>query len=144
MNSLSWLIYFAGFVEGLSAVFVFLVSIFLVATIVALIIAAVHLDETDFRSIPYEGQKLEEHRKTRKKFANAAGIFFSLSVFFMLFNSVIPSRQTVLLIAASEIGEQVATHQRVMDVIDPSVTLLQTWIRQQTQTIQQEMQRTQR
>lgn len=40
----------------------------------------------------------------------------------------IPSKQTMILIAASEVGEKLADNQKVGQIIDPSLDLLKTWI----------------
>jgi len=60
--------------------------------------------------------------------------------------SIIPNRETVLLIAASEIGDRVMNSEkmakvgdRVGSVVDPGIDLLKTWIEQQTQTIKKSM-----
>lgn len=138
MNSLSWLIYLANVAGTLSGFLVFICVVFGLVTIVCFIAGLVHLEESPNR-YPLEGEDLETYRKCRKTLFKASGFFFVLLFLFGVTAAVIPDRQTVLLIAASEIGEQVVTHQRVQGVIDPSIDLLQTWIRQQTQTIQQQM-----
>ena len=45
----------------------------------------------------------------------------------------------MLLIAASEVGEKIVTSEKITSVVDPSVTLLKTWIEKQTQDIQNSM-----
>ena len=57
-----------------------------------------------------------------------------------------PSRQTILLIAASELGERVLAsdkmarvEERVNGVLDPSLDLLTTWMMKQTQELRQQM-----
>lgn len=126
MNSLSWLIYLAEVVDTFGKM-LDVVLIIAVAALLAASIATVigHLDEEPI--ITSFGKKLA---KATLVTASICSIFFVIT----------PSRQTVLLIAASEIGERVVTSDRVQGVIDPSIELLQTWIRQQTQSIQREMQ----
>lgn len=126
MNSLSWLIYFAEAVDTFGKMLgtALFISIFaLMAASAALVIGHVE-DEPVISSF---GKRLAK---------------WTLSILFIgsILSVITPSRQTVLLIAASEIGERVMTSDRVQGVIDPSVELLQTWIRQQTQSIQREMQ----
>jgi len=61
-------------------------------------------------------------------------------------SSIIPNRETVLLIAASEIGDRVMNSEkmakvgdRIGSVVDPGIDLLKIWIEQQTQTIKKSM-----
>ncbi len=46
--------------------------------------------------------------------------------------AVIPSRQTMLLIAGSEMGERAINSSAVQDVVNPGVDLLKTWIKEET------------
>lgn len=126
MNSLSWLIYLAEVVDTFGKMLgtALFVSIFaLMAASAGIVIG--HVEEES--AISSFGKRLAKW---------TLGVLLIGSIFFV----ITPSRQTVLLIAASEIGERVMTHERAQRVIDPSVELLQTWIRQQTQTIQREIQ----
>ena len=59
-------------------------------------------------------------------------IMAPLSIFWI----VLPTRETMILVAASEIGEKVITSEKVTTVIDPSVVLLKTWIEKQTLDLQ--------
>ena len=126
MNGLSWLIYLAEVVDTFGKMLgtSLFISIFaLMAASAAVVIG--HVEEES--AVASAGKKLAKW---------TIGALFVGSIFFV----ITPSRQTVLLIAASEIGERVMTSDRVQGVIDPSVELLQTWIRQQTQSIQREIQ----
>ena len=138
MNSLSWLIYAANVAESLSGFLVFITILFAIATIGAVIVAFVHMDEPDFRPLSEPILTLRRKRKVAA-FKLSCALFAAMTIVGIT-TSLIPNRQTVLLIAASEIGERVMTHQLVQDVVDPSINLLQTWIQQQTQQIQQQMQ----
>lgn len=139
MNTLSWLIYIAGVTGTLSKFTIFIAVVLGVIALVFLIAAAVHTDETDSQSRPLPNDQIVERRKVR----NTCWKYFWWGFIGMWFvggiASIMPSRQTVLLIAASEIGETVINHQRVIGVLDPSIELLQTWIAQQTDTIRREM-----
>lgn len=126
MNSLSWLIYLAEVINTFGKMLGTALFISICALMVASAAVVIgHLEEKP--AIASAGRRLAKW---------TLSILFVGSIFFV----ITPSRQTVLLIAASEIGERVMTSDRVQGVIDPSVELLQTWIRQQTQTIQREMQ----
>jgi nitrogen fixation/metabolism regulation signal transduction histidine kinase len=139
MNSLSWLIYAANVAQSLSGFLVFITTVFALGAIVACIVALVHMDEQpNYRQLSEPDLTLRRKRKVAAFKLSCA--LFAVMTITGITTSLIPSRQTVLLIAASEIGERALTHQRVQDVVDPSINLLQTLIQQQTQQIQQQMQ----
>ena len=57
----------------------------------------------------------------------------------IIVNVITPSRNTVLLIAASEMGQRVVESEQVAGVVNPGVELLTTWMRQQTENIRKQM-----
>ena len=131
MNNLSWLIYLAGASATLANFFYFITGVFGVLAVLAGIVGVVHMDET------------RDYRRLGSAFKAAMALFVCMAMAGIV-ASLMPNRQTVLLIAASEIGERVVTSERVQGVIDPSIELLQTWIQQQTQFIRREMQQSTR
>ena len=50
----------------------------------------------------------------------------------------VPNRQTMILVAASEVGEKVLTNDKVTNIIDPSIDLLQTWIKNELTNLKKE------
>jgi hypothetical protein len=48
---------------------------------------------------------------------------------------MLPSRQTVMLIVASELGERVVSNAQITSVVDPSLELLNAWISKTTQDL---------
>ena len=140
MNSLSWLIYLANVTGSLSGFFTFITVVCGVGGLLFAVIAIINLlDTTDSYSRPLDSQQLEQ-RVTRGKGCKKAAYFFAVGLVISgMLSALSPDRKTVLLIAASEIGEKVITNQKVQGVIDPSVELLKTWIEQQTQSIRKEM-----
>ena len=139
MNTLSWLIYIAGVTGTLGNFLIFIASVLGVIGVIFFIAAAIQLDETDSQSRPLDPDKLTERRKSRGYCWRYFWWGFMGMWIVGGIAAIMPSRQTVLLIAASEIGEQVVNHQRIIGVLDPSIELLQTWIQQQTASIRQEM-----
>ena len=139
MNSLSLLIYFAGVVGNLASVLSLITILLILAMIGSIIFWAVYHDETDSSHRPYTGDALVECRKTRdlwrKRFLN----FALFAVLMGTINAIIPSRQTVLLIAASEMGEKVLNNEKVGQVIDPSIDLITSWMKNETAEIQKKM-----
>lgn len=49
--------------------------------------------------------------------------------------TVIPSRQTMLLIAGSEMGERIVKSDAVKDIVNPGADLLKAWIKDETDKI---------
>jgi hypothetical protein len=125
MNSLSLLIYFAGVVQALGTfiAMILIISLFLVFCIGFLLLIA----EGDFSKETFTGLV-----KTIKYTVITVIILASIQVF-------LPSRQTVLLIAASEMGEKVLNNEKVGQVIDPSIDLITTWMKNETAEIQKKM-----
>lgn len=139
MNYLSWLIYLANITGNLSGFAVFITVVFGIGTAAAILAALIGLSTTDSRGYPLSDKNLAFNESMVKVGRSYAWRFFTGMLVFGTIAAILPSRQTVLLIAASQIGEQVVTHQRVQTVLDPSIELLQTWIAQQTASIRREM-----
>lgn len=131
MNNLSWLIY---------AIHVF--DAVRVLAITALALLGAGLVVTAFVGALVEDSNGSYGSKTKdqwvyfptwlayaKKIVPAVVIVASLMLIFF------PSRQTMLLIAGSEIGERVVTSEAVKGVVDPSIELLKTWIKKETQDL---------
>ena len=142
MNGLSWLIYAASVTQSIGSFFGFLAVMCGIATVISIIVTIVLLDETSSSGYSLPEDAVLQRRNIRGKSMQIAwkcgiGLFL-----FGVISAASPDRKTVLLIAASEIGERVVTNEKVQGVIDPSVELLKTWIAQQTQAIQQEMEQT--
>lgn len=120
MNSLSWLIYFAGLVHSLIFITV-IVSIvcFAIWTIVRISFIMHHermITEEDQERLP-------------------SGNFLIVGFICAGIASFLPSKNTVMLIAASELGQRLVTNQQVVDVVDPSIELLKTWIKKETEAL---------
>ena len=135
MNSLSVLIYLAGVAGSINAFVVFLTVVFGVLAAASLVLFLFTLDETDsyHRQLPED--VLTGKRETRKKAWRYMWLFLGIMTFTGITASVIPERQTVLLIAASEMGERVLNHPRVDQVVDPGIELLTTWMRTETEKL---------
>jgi len=140
MNNLSWMIYLAGVSESLAGFFVFITVIFAILTAIATIVSVVNAVETDAYNRRYSDNTLTYKRSLKKSAFKIAITAFICMIIAGSTSALLPSRQTVLLIAASEIGERVVTSERAQSVIDPSVDLLKTWMQRETQIIQQQMQ----
>jgi len=138
MNGLSWMIYLANIASGLSVFLGWLIAISIMLTILLTLTTLV----ANFA----EGVNASnEFKRQSQKWATRFGILFLV---FGTLETFTPNRQTVLLVAASEIGQRVMTSERmaqvenrVAGIVDPSLELLNTYISQQTQSIRQEMEK---
>ena len=129
MNTLSWYIYLIGLVESVTVLFGFIMFVSIAATLIIFLVyisSVDHLDEDDDRLIAY--RKLAF---TRFKISVSV---FAISSLICIFT---PSRQTLILIGASEFGERIMKSEAVNSIVDPSFNLLKTWIEQQTKSIEQ-------
>lgn len=117
MNTLSLLIYLAGVAGGLQGFLVFIAAIFGILAILTLAIWAFSFSRTDSNHKPLPEHTLKELREDGKKAWRWFWVFIMLMISTGVTSALMPSRQTVLLIAASEMGEQVLNHPRVNQVV---------------------------
>ena len=118
MNDLSWLIYLADIAGSVGGLLTFLAVIAGATAVVSLIVTGIAVAD----------RHLETAAASRRIFRQAmpAGIVVGLIAGFM------PGRQTVMMIAASEIGQRAVNSASVAGVVDPSLELLKTWIAKTT------------
>ena len=116
MNSLSWLIYFAGLVHSLG----------LVALLVSVVCFAIWVGARLYFILDNGMITKEDQEKLPSGTYLLVGFLCASIVTFL------PSKNTVMLIAASELGQKLVTSQQVVDVVDPSIDLLKTWIKKET------------
>jgi hypothetical protein len=128
MNSLSWLIYWAGAVDtfnGFGAFFTFIGCVGLIAWLITNIIFAF-----------VQNGLVDDDPKGYKLFRNIiAKSTFPFLIIGALIVTFVPSRQTIILIAASQVGEQIVNNPKVQGVIDPSVELLKSYMQKETEKI---------
>lgn len=122
MNSLSWLIYLADVVGAFSHISAAVIAFSAVALFVILLISIIRSDERDFNS----GEFLKNYIKYP---------IYCLTIFSIL-TIIIPSQKTVLMIAASEMGEKVITSQKAADIIDPSIEYINKWLMNNIRTLE--------
>jgi hypothetical protein len=118
MNDLSWLIYLADIAGSVGGLLIFLTVIAGTAAVVSLIVAfAAAVDDY-----------LEIAAAARRIFRQALPACIACG----LIAGFIPDRQTVMMIAASEIGQRAVNSPNVAAVVDPSLELLKAWIAKTT------------
>lgn len=139
MNNLSLLIYFAGTVGNIVTLLNLVTFLLILATIASIAFWFIYHDETDSNYRRYQGDDLVECRKTRELWRKRALKFAVLAFSIGIINGFIPNRSTVLLIAASEMGEKVLNHPKVEQVVDPSIDLITSWMKNETAEIKKKM-----
>ena len=135
MNSLSWLIYLAGVTGTLGGFLVFITVIFGILAGVSLVVWLSSQSFHDANGRYHGDAVIQENLKAGVKAWRWFWGFLVLMIGMGITASVIPSRQTVLLIAASQMGEQVLNHPRINQVVDPGIELLTTWMRKETEQL---------
>ncbi len=115
MNTLSVLIYLAGVSQTLTVVLGFSIAAAAVTLVVAMLVSA----------NTFSNQVQASANKSRNR------AIWGLIVMLPLL-SITPSRQTVLLITASEMGERLVTSDAVGQIADPGMRLVQVWIQRET------------
>lgn len=99
MNELSWLLYLAELSESLATIFVIIGFVLLVATVFLGIMSFQYREE-------YHSS--DDHNKSVRLRCRRYAIGFGIICFILLiFAAVLPSKNTVYAIAASEMGEHV-------------------------------------
>ncbi len=132
MNNLSLLIYLAGVTGNLGGFLVFVATVFGVLSGICAIVWIVTYDSTSW-STP------ENAQRARKGSWRWIWAFLGLMIFTGSLSALMPSRQTVLLIAGSEMGERVLNHPKFNQVVDPGLELVTTWMQKETAAIRQSM-----
>ncbi len=122
MNTLSILIYCAELTQSLSNLLAGLVVILLIVVVALTALYLVSLESNDL---------LLDRNKLGKGIKWTCISAFS----FALMSAVLPSRDTVLMIAASEMAERAVLSEPVQSVVDPAAQLLREWIDQKTREL---------
>lgn len=102
MNSLSWFLYLVDISGGIQAFFGILVGASITAA-VGLVIAGAHI-----RDAYYRGPEDTYERKARGIALQWRSLWLAIpATFFLLIAFLIPSKETLYMIGASQVGEQV-------------------------------------
>lgn len=126
MNNLSLLIYFASVVGSVGHMLAVALIILMLATVALAITTAIAFGDNhsdDFKALSV---------KFLKRCVTSV-------VIIALVLSFLPDRKTVLMIAASEMGQKLILNPSVQQVVDPSIELLTTWMKNETAEIKKKM-----
>jgi len=132
MTSLSWFIYFASLVNSISNVFAMAAIVLIVLFCASFIMHGIMNDNVSRN----DKETLDANYKYVKSIRRP---LYWLIPIFIFISIVVPSRDTLILIAASEIGQKVVFSEQMQNALSPSGELIQTWIKNETQKIQSEI-----
>jgi hypothetical protein len=129
MNSLSWFVYLIQLVDQFRDACGIILTITIIAAIFTGIQFLCRLPDSDVMHLDFYKNAKEEIIAQTKKVFRIEIILFLVCFLSLIF---VPSRQTMLLIAGSEMGEKLVKSDTVKDVVNPGLDLLKSWIRNET------------
>jgi hypothetical protein len=149
MNSLSLIIYFSNAISAIAGLFVIAIIATIISGIVFLVNRSIARDSITLelkslnrdRTTPLTKEEAENeasiaaYMKDHAKFKAAFRKAVILLIIIFPIPFLIPSKNTLLLIAASEYGETLVKHENVSKIVDPSLEFLSTWIKQETESL---------
>lgn len=116
MNSLSWLIYLAQVLTSLGYLFVGMSIILLIAAAIGVLAACTAYDEDDIKM----GRKV-------------ARVCVLLCVLCAVVGNVLPNKETLYAIAASQLGERIVQSGEVKELSNDAYAALRVWLKKQVQ-----------
>lgn len=131
MNNLSWFIYFAGIVDTISVWASFFASVGGIMYLAFMLFISGFVGGFDPKS-----KEHDEVRGVRREISIIALPILAVCIPIALF---VPSRQTLILIAGSELGERAVKSEAVQSVVNPGMDLVKLWIKQETDIITKRM-----
>lgn len=130
MNNISWFVYGVQIADNVGNVLVGLM-VLAVAAVIPTIIQYFARWPTYSSEDHSDANKAAITSFTRKALTYEAAAFIICAAFIV----VLPSRQTLLLIAGSEMGERALKSDAVQDIINPGADLLKSWIKEETERL---------
>jgi len=121
MNSVSWFIYIAQISGSLGAMFAVLGVLLMIVVMVRF-------------AFPYVYNTMECKEPGERKYQPPRPIsrgYMALAVGFLIMSCLMPERNTMYAIAASQVGEQIIRNEAVQGVASDATKALHEWIRRQ-------------
>jgi hypothetical protein len=149
MNTLSLIIYFSNAIPAITGLFVIAIIVAIITAIAYLILGCSVKDyiQIELKNINYrretpmtkeEAEQVSSIASYMKDYTRfRAGFKKTVILLILIFPIpfILPSRDTILLIAASEMGENLVKHENVSKIVDPSLEFLSTWIKTETENL---------
>lgn len=80
---------------------------------------------------------VEDNNLTKDQAIGYGKTWFSVCFGLLLISAVMPSRQTMLMIAGSEMGERLVKSDGVTSIVNPGMDLIRKWIKQEADKIKE-------
>jgi len=149
MNTLSLIIYFSNAVSSITGLFVIAIIVSIITSIIYLVQVCSTKDEIQLelkninrhRETPMTKEEVENnlvisnHMKDYVKFRSGFKKVIIILILIFPIPFLLPSKDTILLIAASEMGEKLIKHENVSKIVDPSLEFLSIWIKNETENL---------
>ncbi len=126
MNTLSWLIYFAGLSSSARGFFGFLAGAGGLVAVLGFILSIL------WTGASYSSQRdIEAYQSLNKRGKSMLPIGMAMLIGFGSLSAFLPSANTVYAIAASEAGERVVASESVRGLTGDATKALQAWLKKQ-------------
>ncbi len=137
MNGLSWLIYLIYVLPNFAGI---LLSLAIVAAIVFISSIIYRMIQGSTKNSYFESDtaytsRLNKYEDDKPRIISLQKKIFAGFLAALFIWALIPAKQGLILIASSQVGEQVVKSETVKNVLDPSVELLQEWIKKELQNL---------
>lgn len=134
MTGLSWFIYSMEVIDNLRGC---LLALFVAGVIAAIITGVQFLVRTEAFDSARAGWD-ERNESIKQDTLSFAKKLAAVMAVLMALLTIIPSKSTLTLIAASEVGDKVLQSEQVKGVVNPGIDLLKTWLKRETERLQKE------
>lgn len=135
MNNLSWFIYVIQLVDDLVSLFIWGAALCAVTGVVRVIVTIIRAESAFANTSSSGGADVAARKAVWEAFNPMIGRFLAGTVAVALVAAVLPSRQTLLMIAGSEAGERLVMSEGVNSIVNPGMDLIRKWIKQEADKI---------
>lgn len=133
MNSLSWYIYLAGVADAVGRIAAFFAICGGFAYLVFMITMAFYLGDVEI-----ESKDRDSGLRVRSGVSWLAAPILIVTIPVAIF---MPTKQTMVLIAGSELGEMAIKSEQVQGVVNPGMDLIKAWIAKETDKLKKAVER---
>lgn len=117
MNTLSWFLYFADIASKVSILFAAVAGAGALFCVISFFVMKTQANEALIKSRHYKmDTSFQEEYQDYSRWANQYAIGFSVLVFLLVVSFLVPSKDTIYMIAASEMGEHVAMSSEALEI----------------------------
>ena len=135
MNMVSWFVYIADVIGNITLLLQWATSLCAITFVVTLCVKGINSEEPlsslSFRDAQAQA-RWDNFHKTANKILKRTLVIVIVCASLV---AVIPSKQTMYVIAASEVTERVITSEAVQSVVDPTLTLIRSYLDEQIKYI---------